>query len=426
MEPWDANLWQRTACPAPDCPPLHEDIRAEVAIIGAGYTGLTAALRLAELGRDVVVLEEKQPGHGASGRNTGWWIPFWVYMPPSSTKQQFGEAAGQRFAQMMLDGARLVPELVRKHDIKCDIREVGLICAARTQKTLTMLQRIAQEWRLMGVRVDDLDRAGMRRFIATDRYIGGVHYFDSGHLQPVSYCRGLAAAAQRQGARVHGQSPVTSVTPSNSGWSVTTPSATVQAKQVLVATNAYPAIVPQLRSKFLTIKLGMQASAPFPDKGRSYLPGGVMVTDIDAKDMFSVAFDTAGRLVTSALPPFDSSRPAAEITRHYWRMFCRTFPAAPRQIEWESVWHGHVCVPLDGLAKVDELAPGLFTAFGYSGNGIAQASMVGTEMAEWMTSGERDRVRVPSMAIKSIPGAALISGLANRVLMPAMNYVIYR
>ena len=420
------NLWRRTARPSPSCPPLRADTTADVAIIGAGYTGLAAALRLSSLGRDVIVLEAQEPGFGASGRNTGWWVPFWTLMTPEKALARFGEAEGTRFCQMMIDAGRLVRHLVITHDIACDMRQAGVICAARTPETLKKLQSSAATWRQWGAPVDEIDAAAMRGYIATDRYAGGVIYRDGGQLQPLDYCRGLAAAAMRAGVRIHGQSPVTALSPDGDGWRVTTPSGTVRARQVLVATNAYLPIFKQMQGKFLSIKIAMIGSEPFADQGRRYLPQGVAMADMDSHDAFGVGFDGGGRLVTSVLPAFRDGITPSAAARPFWRMFRSTFPDAPEKVEWQSLWHGHICVPSDALVKTDELAPGLFAAFGYSGNGIAQASMVGTEMADWMASGDRARLRVPPMALKSVPFAGMMSLLINRLAMPTLSHVVYR
>lgn len=420
------NLWQRTARPSPVYPPLGADVKADVAIIGAGYTGLAAALRFSSHGRDVVVLEAMEPGFGASGRNTGWWVPFWTLMTPVKALERFGEMDGGCFCQMMIDAGRLVRQLVETHGIACDMRQAGVICAARTPETLKKLQNSAATWRQWGAPVDEIDVIAMRDYVATDRYIGGVMYRDGGQLQPLDYCRGLAAAAVRSGVRIHSRSPATALVPEGNGWHVTTPTGTVQARQVLLATNAYPPIFSKMQSKFLHIKIAMIASEPFPDQGRRYLPQGAAMADVDSHDAFGVGFDCEGRLVTSVMPAFRDGITPEAAARPFWRMFRNIFPDAPERVGWQSLWHGEICVPSDALVKTEELAPGLFAAFGYSGNGIAQASMVGTEMADWMATGDRARLRVPPMALKAVPLASMVSLLINRLALPALGHVVYR
>ncbi len=422
----DDNLWQRTVRPAPVYPPLGADATADVTIIGAGYTGLAAALRFASHGRDAIVLEAHEPGFGASGRNTGWWVPFWTLLTPEKALERFGEAAGGRFCQMMIDAGRLVSQLVETHGIACDMRQTGVICAASTPETLKKLQSSAATWRQWGAPVDEIDVIAMRDYVATDRYIGGVMYRDGGQLQPLDYCRGLAAAAVRSGVRIHSRSPATALVPEGNGWRVTTPTGTVRARQVLLATNAYPPIFSKMQSKFLHIKIAMIASEPFPDQGRRYLPQGAAMADVDSHDAFGVGFDCEGRLVTSVMPAFRDGITPEAAARPFWRMFRNIFPDAPERVGWQSLWHGEICVPSDALVKTEELAPGLFAAFGYSGNGIAQASMVGTEMADWMATGDRARLRVPPMALKAVPLASMVSLLINRLALPALGHVVYR
>jgi glycine/D-amino acid oxidase-like deaminating enzyme len=420
------SFWKATAAPGPECPRLAKDERAEAVVIGAGYTGLSAALRIAEAGRDVRVLELEEPGFGASGRTTGWWVANYQFLTPSQAIRRFGETDGERIIRLMVDAGRLVPQLIERYGIDCDMQEKGVVYAARTEERFAELSELASEWRTHGGDVRTIDSIEIRKYIASDVYLGGILFAASGMMHPLNLTRGLAAAAVRAGARIHARSPAIGITRAGDEWLVETPGGTVRAKHVLIATNAFRHKLINLRRTFLSIRIGMIVSAPFADAGRQYLPLNVPYTDTSTGDGFAPGFGFQGRIITSMFPNFLGSDDPQRVGGAFWRKFRRVFPAAPASVRWDYAWHGHVCVPSDRLVKVVEMAPRLIAAYGYSGAGIAQSLMVGQETADWILTGDRTRLRIPPMVPKRILFPGLLSGAINRVGLPAVSALIYR
>jgi glycine/D-amino acid oxidase-like deaminating enzyme len=195
------SLWADTANAAPDRPALAGKGTADCVVIGAGFTGLSAALHAAEAGQDVVLLDAQTPGWGASGRNGGQVNPGLKY-GPMDLARKFGDDLGARMTQLSGRGGDMVFDLIAKHGITCDASREGWIRAAHTRKALCELQAVASEWRGIGEPVDDLDAAEIAHLLGTDAYVGGIIDRRGGNIHPLNYALGLADAAERAGARI--------------------------------------------------------------------------------------------------------------------------------------------------------------------------------------------------------------------------------
>src|SRR5262245_27277257 len=197
------SLWTVTAPAAPPCPPLDGEGRADVCVVGGGFTGLSTALHLAEQGATVAVLEAGEPGFGASGRNGGQVIPG-LKLDPDAIEAWLGPEQGAALVRLVGGSADFVFELVRRHQLPCEARQDGWIKAAHTEGALRAAARTVSEWRRRGAPVEELDRAKVAELTGTDGYLGGFVDHRAGVVQPLSFARGLASAALGAGARIHG------------------------------------------------------------------------------------------------------------------------------------------------------------------------------------------------------------------------------
>ncbi|WP_027813288.1 NAD(P)/FAD-dependent oxidoreductase, partial [Burkholderia cenocepacia] len=169
---WPDSLWSATAAPAPDTPALDASVSCDVAIVGAGFTGLSTALHLAERGVNVRVIDGAQPGWGASGRNGGQVIPGLKY-DPDELVRRFGDEAGEQLAGIVGGAADTVFDLIARHGIDCDARREGWIQPAPTTAMLDTVARRAQQWAARGAPVDVLGRDDVARRLGTPAYAGG-------------------------------------------------------------------------------------------------------------------------------------------------------------------------------------------------------------------------------------------------------------
>ena len=233
--PHGASVWAEAAEPAPEARPFEGDRRADVVIVGAGYTGLSAALHLAERGADVVTLDAAEPGWGASGRNGGQIIPGLKH-DPDELERMFGAETGRRMWQIAGAAADTVFELIARHKIACHAERCGWIAAAPHAAALESLRARTEQWQRRGAPVELLDRRRIEALTGTAVYVGGMLDRRAGALHPLSYARGLARAAQRAGAHLHGHSAARRLEPAGPGWRVTTEAGSVQAPAVILAT----------------------------------------------------------------------------------------------------------------------------------------------------------------------------------------------
>ncbi len=396
------SLWEHGAPPDPAAPALAGEHRADVCVVGAGFTGLAAALRLAEAGRSVIVLDSGGPGFGASGRNGGQVLPGFKWNPDELV-QRYGSERGERIAAFAGSAPDLVYGLIGKHDIACGLRRCGWLNAAVDDAAFAMQSSRAEQWARRGAPVRPVERDEAATLLGTARYRGGLLDERAGALNPLAYARGLAAAAIRLGAAVHGQSPVRSIGRENSGWRVSTGGASVLADEVILATNGYTGahLWPGLAQEVIPIHSLQVATAPLPDAvRRTILPGGHVVSDTQ-RILLYFRLDDAGRLVMGGRGSLGETN-RDSLFRFVEDAACRLFPALGTP-EWQFRWAGKVALTADHMPRVHELAPGLRTVLGYNGRGVAMASAMGTAMADWIVTGSDEAVPLPPSPLRPLP-----------------------
>src|SRR5262245_42404977 len=215
------GLWAHTAPPAPQVQRLSEALRADVVVVGAGYTGLSAALHLAEAGSQVVVLEADEIGFGGSGRNVGL-VNAGLWMPPDNVVRTLGADRGERLIALLGDAPSLVFDLIARHGIDCEGTRTGTLHCAIGQRGLKQIEGRAAQWQRRGAAVELLDRAETESKTGSATFDGALLDRRAGTIQPLAYARGLARAAAAAGARLFSGSPVVSTARHDGRWSVRT------------------------------------------------------------------------------------------------------------------------------------------------------------------------------------------------------------
>jgi len=374
-----ASAWS-AAEPLPETRPLEGDRRADVAVIGAGYTGLSAALHLAERGADVVVLDAAEPGWGGSGRNGGQVIPG-LKDDPDALEQKFGPEMGRRMWQITGGAADFVFDLIARHKIACQAHQSGWISAAPNAAAMATLRARTEQWQRRGAPVDLLDRPRVAELTGTTCYAGGMLDRRAGALQPLAYARGLASAAKGAGAAIHGRSRATRLEARAGAWRVVTCAGSVTASTVIVATNAYTDdLWPGLRRTVLPVQSYQVATRPLhEDVRRRVLPGGQAVSDL-RRILFYFRLDPDGRLLMGGRGPLDDAGDPALFAR-LEAAAARVFPqmGAP---QWEHRWSGRVALTADHLPHLHEPRPGVLIGLGYNGRGVAMGTVMGKLLAD--------------------------------------------
>jgi glycine/D-amino acid oxidase-like deaminating enzyme len=390
--PRSHGLWELTAPAAPSTPPLTGNVSAQVAIVGGGYAGCSAALHLAEAGVDVALLEAVEIGFGGAGRNVGL-VNAGMWMMPETLIEGLGETHGNRLLDLLGNAPDLVFALIEKHGIDCEAVRSGTLHCGVGAKGLAELEQRAAQWQARGAPVTLLSAAEAASKIGSPAYTGALLDARAGTIQPLAYVRGLAQAAIAAGARIHTASPARSVTRDGARWVVGSDQGTVTADWVVVATDAYTnGLWPEIRSEQVCLPYFNFATAPLSDNLRkSILPERQGAWDT-REVLSSFRFDRAGRLV---LGSFGALRNTGTGVHRAWakRAIRALFPQIA-DVAFEAEWYGTIGMTDDNLPHFHELAPQIIGFSGYNGRGIAPGTVFGQVLARTIC-GEIARDELP-------------------------------
>lgn len=407
-DPRSHGLWEKTAPAAPQTRPLDGAVTTEVAIIGAGYTGLSTALHLAERGISSVVLEAAEIGFGGSGRNVGL-VNAGMWVMPEDLIATLGQDYGNRLLDFLGAGPAYVWEMVRRHAIDCEANPVGTLHAGVGKKGVAELTERARQWQKRGAPVDLLDKSEAAAMLGTSFYAGALLDRRAGTIQPLAYARGLARAATALGVAIHTQSPATALTRSANGWLVRTPNGSVSAKQVVLATDAYTRLLPQnIARQQVTLPYFNMATQPLaPDVAKSILPGRQGVWDTK-EVLLSYRFDAMNRLVFGSVGALRNSGVA--VHRAWAKRALRKLYPQITELRFEQEWFGNIGMTSDNLPRFHQLENGIYSFCGYNGRGIAPGTVFGRAMAG-LLSGDIAAAALPLPL--SQPEPAALRGLRS-------------
>ncbi len=408
------SLWAATAAPAPPTQPLPAgEHDAELLVVGAGVTGLAAALRGAERGAKVVVLEAGDLGWGASGRNNGQVIPTLTRADPDVLVNAFGAEHGETLVALLRDSADIVFDLVRKHAIDCEAVQNGWVQPAHRDSRLALSRSRVEQWRRRGAPAELLDREQVAMITGSRFWCGGWQNPTGGHLNPLGFTRGLARAAIAAGAAVHTRTAVGAIRRTSERWEVATArGARVNARRVIVATHSYSGLAtlspwPGLPRTLVPVRSYQMATAPLPPEIRStILPRNHAMSDTQA-DLHFGHFDAQGRLVSGGALVLRAGwerRLRQRIGQRLVKVFPQLAPLAP--IRFEHLWHGVFAATPDKLPRFWRLADGVVGWVGCNGRGLAFGTALGPVLADAALDGERAAVKLPFEAPRPIVGHA--------------------
>ena len=359
--------------------PLAEHASADLVVIGGGFTGCSAALRAAEQGAKVRLLEAETIGHGGSGRNVGL-VNAGLWMPPNQVEVKLGREAGAKLNAVLAVAPDLVFSLIERHGIECEATRAGTLHCAHSVAGLKELEARFGQHAVRGAPVSLLDAAETQARTGTSIYRGALFDARAGTIQPLAYCRGLAGAAQAAGAQLHERSPVREIERDGSDWLIRTETGEVRARGLLLATNAYhQAAVGIAAPAYVPVHYFQAATKP--------LSGNLLATILPGREgcwdtatiMSSFRLDGAGRLIVGGMGALDHAGSAA-----HKRWAARKIGALFPQIAGEPLeffWFGRIAMTSDHLPKILRLGDHAFSIFGYSGRGIGPGTVFGKALA---------------------------------------------
>jgi glycine/D-amino acid oxidase-like deaminating enzyme len=380
MSTFTESLWSATAPPAPSCPALTGSHDADVVVVGAGYTGLSAALHLAREGKNVFVLEAGEPGFGCSGRNGGQVNPGSTKMLPSEIFKTLGRERGEKFLQFGDRSCDIVFELIEQYGIECEAVRPGYVQGGYGERGRRMNEGWAKGWEERGVNIDLLDQDGVNELIGSRGYEWGLLDSRGGNVQPLAYARGLAQAALSEGATVCGGSKVLSITREGAGWNVTTASGRVNCANVVLATNGYTDdLWPGLRESVVPTTSFVTATKPMGHNlAKTVLPGRHAVSET-SRIIVYYRLDESGRFIIGGRGNWLNSQERG-LHDHVRASAIRLFPQLA-DIEWEYDWGGWPAVTKNHTPHLFKLDDGVYAGMGYNGRGVGSATLMGQQLA---------------------------------------------
>lgn len=360
-------------------PPLAGEIRTDVCILGAGFTGLSAAIELARRGYEVVVLEAESVGHGASGRSGGH-VCTGFSCGMAAVEARLGREHAAACWAVAEDANALLRERVRDYQIACDLKW-GYLHVASRRRHLAALREERDRWAAYGYTdAELLSRDGLRERLGSDAYHGALREVGAGHLHPLNYCLGLADAAVREGARIHESSRVTSVT-TDAAPVVHTAAGVVRARHAVIAGNAYlGALIPRLRRMLMPVGSYILATEPLGEnRARELIREDEAVSNTNfAVDYFRLSADRrmlfGGRASYSTLDPRD---PFAFMRPRMLAVFPQL-----AGVRLDYCWGGHVGISRNRMPQLGRIGRAVYYVQGYSGQGVALSGIMGRLVAE--------------------------------------------
>ena len=396
---WPDSWYVESAAPAPDRPALAGSVRADVCVIGAGYCGLSTALHLAEAGASVVVLEAQRAGWGASGRNGGQ-IGVGQRVEQPALDRMVDPDTARLAWEVGRDAAAKVKRLVRERGVDCALKD-GVIYANHRARFDAPTREYAEYMAARhGADFRYLPPDEVAERIGARGLSGGIEKPSGGHLHPLDYARGLARLAEDAGAVIHELTRAAAIEGDPAaGLRVRTEGGgEVRAGRVVVAANGYLGrLLPEAGARLLPINNFVLATEPLPEaRARRVLRDDVAVAD----SRFVVNYwrlSRDRRLIFGGGESYGWRFPR-DLKGYVRARMLRLYPDLA-DVAVTHAWGGTLAITLTRLPVWGELRPGVFAALGWSGSGVALATMAGEVIAEAL-AGERRRfdamARLPS------------------------------
>lgn len=373
------SYYQATRQPFAPCPPLTGDVAADVCIIGAGYTGLSAALELAEHGYKVVVLEAQAVGYGASGRNGGQ-ICTGFSSGQGKIEGQLGKADAREAFAIAEEAKTLLTSRLQTYNIDCDLTWGYLHCIPKAHQ-FDELKAWQQEYEDLGVKGSTLlTRDELQDKLGTTIYHGALREATAGHVHPLNYCQGLARAAQSHGAIIHEQSPVIEIDDGAKPWARTA-AGKVSAKFMIIAGNAYLGkLSRKLHGRVMPVGSYIIATEPLGEnRAKSLIRDNEAVANTNfIVDYYRRSKDN--RMLFGGRASYSTLEPPNLATYMRPRM-TSVFPQLS-DVKIDYAWGGFIAITSNRIPDCGRLSPTVYYAHGYSGQGLILAGMYGKLMAE--------------------------------------------
>jgi len=360
-------------------PKLDGQHTADICIIGAGFTGISAALELSEKGYAVIVLEADRIGFGASGRNGGQIVNGYS-RDLETIARRYGQDKADKLGEMSLEGGRIIRERVAKYGIECDLVNGGFF-AAFTDKQVKEMAGVREHWMTHGHDgLEMVSKAEVAKYAKTDRYVGGMIDRHGGHIHPLDLVLGEAAAAESLGAKIFENSKVVHLDTGPQPF-VCTEGGIVRAKHILVCGNAYMAgIAPKVTEKMMPVSSQVMATEPLDAKLiEELLPSNYCVEDANyVLDYYRRTADN--RLLYGGGIGYGGQDPK-NLTGVIRPNMLKTFPQL-KDVKIDFAWSGNFALTLTRIPHMGKLSDTVYFSHGDSGHGVTTTHLLGKILGE--------------------------------------------
>ena len=418
LQPESHGLWAATAPPPPETSALAETIETDVAIVGGGFTGLSSALHLAEAGISATVVEANEFGFGGSGRNAGL-VNAGLWVPLPDMIKMLGPEAGERMIEDLGNAPSVVFDLIEKFGISCEPERAGTLHMAHSAKGYADLSARCEEWSKRFAPVEMFDRETTISKTGTGAYYGAMLDRRAGTIQPLAYVRGLAHAALNAGARLYTQSPAQSISQGNDRWTIKTPTGTLSAERLFIATGGYGEGADQARHPTVPYFYFQCATRPLSHNVLAEILPEKHGTWDTHPVLRSFRLDAAGRLIFGSIGKLDSG---GGLHKDWAVRGLRNIYPQISEDAWEETWYGRIAMTQDHLPRLIEVGRNGLAIYGYNGRGIGPGTVFGRAVAKYFETGEKEALPFPLTPNPSEPFAGL-RGLAIEAGARAFHFI---
>ncbi len=411
-----SSHYARLSREAFSAPPLEGLADTDVVVIGGGIGGLAAALALRQAGIATSLLEAETIGAGASGRNNGQVIPTLTRHDPAGVLATMGEGRGERFLAMLQASADRLFDTITRYGIDCDAVRAGWIQPAHTPGRARLAERRAEAWRARGAPTAYLDAPAIAAALGSSAYPGGWRHAGGGHINPLAFTRGLARAAQQEGARIHEHSPALALAREADGWRIATPRGALRCRKVVLVTGAHTgALWPGLARTVVPVTSYQLATDVLPPAlAARILPGNEAASDT-RNDLRYFHKDREGRLISGAALAIQI------LARHRLPRVVRArlgevFPELAGTA-FPFSWSGRIAMTTDRLPRLHRTADGLIGWIGCNGRGLALAMGMGAVMRDAVLGVPDEELALAPSPLAPVPLHALVRRTARLALI---------
>ncbi len=378
--PHTDSYYAASANPAPDRPSLKGDHQIDICVVGAGYSGLSTALHLAEKGYKVAVIEGAKVGWGASGRNGGQ-IVNGLNASLQTIRKRYGTDTADFVAGLVQEGGQIIRERVQTYAIRCDLKD-GNIFTALTPAHMRELEARRALWASHGIHNQDmLDREALRTHIGSDLYEGGMIDHTGGHMHPLNLALGEAAAFESLGGVIYEGSPVIHADTDAAHPVVKTKDGSMTCTTLVLCGNAYLGhVVPALTARVMPVSTQMMATAPLgEDRANALLPTDKCVEDVRyILDYYRLSADK--RLIFGGGTVYGGTDPA-DITAKLIPAMEKVYPGL-KGVKIDHAWSGNFALSFSRVPQMGRLGANTYFAHGYSGHGVTGSHTFGRILSE--------------------------------------------